>query len=473
MLKISLLIAVITLLEGCGHFAVSSDAWPKEYLSRSSKFTPHPTSPIQPLVIVRLPTAIAEIDYPSAIESYGAKRTSDGMRRPGSQRLNPLALQSALLRSLHHGLALSKCLMRQGEQSFDVLVEPTVVGKTSGEWRHLSPPRPLPATIVVDVLYYVSGSVEMMKAGTFADVTNPYFTVRTSPVRAPATQGAIAVSAAWFPIMGVDPNFADKADARAGMGASLPEFIATPGPSGDFSNWHSQLKPKLSKELQAAGARWKSGAVLTMPSLYIKTPLNPQGYPISDADMRDNCTAVMQILNDVLSDPNLQPAESARLASYVASLHGERPSIAQSSARTALVPKLYAAEVKLLKAQDERLVSTVETIDTDKLVADARVKERDAGVKYDAAQWSTLLRIAGSTATSLSTRTPVPMSELATQQSMVSNATAEAGTRLGTLANFYSTLKDFSSQVVVEGQTIAASSHLEFRQKLLDLLERR
>lgn len=470
---VALLVVALTALAGCAsrNYNLASD-WP---VQPTPQLVAGATSGVRPLVIVRFASHIEESQYSAALADYASKQGDEGwLWNDGLAVRNgplvPSSLRSALLKSSDNAFSLVRCLERVAGSQADYVLEPSAIAKRNEKWAYSSRARPLPATVVIDQFYYVAPYSSEIVYSTFAKRERPKISMRVSPAASPTTKGAAIVDELWFSLL--DSDLSGKYsvyDARAGLGASLPEFLNTPGVRGGISPvspWKAAGSRLLDQSVLSPGFTWTSGKVTGLPSVRLRIDVSDGGERRESTPSR-TCMAVARMVDEIVSSQPVRFAEAGRLSAYG---HTLSEGAVQEGHRE-IIEKFYQAEVAFLKAQDRKLLETIDASSWTANMNSMRADELKADREFDIGQTKAVL--AGLVGIAAPLTAAGNLTRMQSSQQMVSlsnEADARAGVAADGIAGSYETMPGFSFEVTIAGQTIVASTHAEFRQRLRQIL---
>ena len=389
---------------------------------------------------------------------------------------NPVtsSVETALLKSTYYGIALGECLKNSGLGKYDVLLEPSTLKLSNGEWEFSSTPRPIDPIALVDFFAWTSPDAGMMRNSSFGNKLSPLITVRAASFLKPSTEGLVLVPKDWFYIT-KDSRVDALYNARNSAGASITEFLSTPAQyssKGWVSPWAS-LTPSLPASLirESTNPAYGEGTITVHPSVLIdfKQQRNTNA---ANEEIIDTCNVITNALYFVINNRNLDLTINGTLQSYADSISKSsngQITVDQLMSRLDVIKKFRNTEIKFLEAQDAKWKELILTPDV--LLAYKKVREQEASTANSVAlkQWlSTGTMVAG-----VGAGYGGDIYTMQAANSLSSNfdeqATNTSITGLSIYSDVYSILNDFTTDIQIEGEELKISTYSELRRKIIDL----
>lgn len=429
-----------------------------------------------PVVVLRFPMMVAEADKEALVNDYSDKMYPSG--NSGADHKNeivPSVAQTMLTKSMYYGLQLGQCLAAKSEGRYHILLEPSTIGRLEGVWQFTSQARPASATVLVDFMTWSSPYSSMINIGTFGEKYAPFVTIRASPAALAQTKGLAYVNENWFYISRSGPSTSN--DARAALGAALPEFLNTRAQKSGFgfvSPW-KKLTPQLpaSLMLQKPGA-YASGTVYPLPDLYLE--LNREKAPADEPENEETCAGVTHIVRSVLADPAVLSTDAQRLATYAqqfSAASGGAISVDHLQQQHETLAKFLEAELQLLKVQDDKLRQLLLTPEFTTAWAQLREDEKKTSRKQNVKNWLAVGVMALGTGAGMGGDVATMQANTLIAEKMMANTAKTAGAQVTAFSDVYTVLGDYSVDVVVDGEHIQAKSHADLRSTLVNIFKRR
>ncbi len=465
--------AITLLLSLCTHQSQAANAWPPVLLN---EVPVHAGANPIPVVVVRFPMMVADADKEALSTDYSDKMYPGG--NAGSHHKDeivPAVVHTLLTKSLYYGMQLGECLAAKSESGYHVILEPSTIGRKDGRWQFTSDVRPAQATVLVDFMPWSSAYSSMINIGTFGQKIAPFVTVRASPAALVQTKGLAYVYENWFAISSSESSSFN--DARAAMGAALPEFLNTRAQKSGFgfvSPW-KKLTPQLpSAVLAKVPGPYSSGMVTPVPELHLE--LKRDKAPADEPENEQTCVGVTHMVRSVLADSAVRAIDAQRPADYAQQLSaasGGTISAEKLLQQPEALAKFLEAEVQLLKAQDDKLRQLLLTPDFSTAWAQLREDETKASRKQNVKNWLAVGVMAAGTGAGLGGDVVTMNANTLIAEKMMANTAKTAGAQVMALSDVYTVLGDYSVEVVVDGEPVQAKSHADLRNTLVSIFQRR